>query len=48
MNEIVVMNVEKGHYPTEARPCQRSTIRAPCAHSQAAQIYLSQAMIGKL
>lgn len=31
MNEIVVMNVEMGHYPTEARLCQRSAIRARCA-----------------
>lgn len=34
MNEIVVMHAEMGHYATEARPCQLSAVRAPCARSQ--------------
>lgn len=48
MNEIVVMNVETGHYPTEARLCQLQLLELCVPAIRTAQIYLSQTMIGKL
>lgn len=48
MNEIVVMNVEMGHYPTEA-DCASVQLLELCVPAiSTAQIYLSQTMIGKL